>query len=529
MSKSIPNNPPLVSLAVMGFGIVAALAVTLPHSPANMPYVQPDGGVFLYVGQRLLDGAALYRQVWDHKPPLIYFLNALALWAGQGSRWGVWVFETLAVAAATFLSVQVLRKAFGIALALVVTTIWLVTFFGIIDDGNLTETFALPLQFAVLALAYHVETHRAGAYRWRGFLMGVLLALIFFLKINQVGVGLALVAYILLKAWRARRLSCHAPPKVRGTSTPSIDLAWLLGGFLFVTAIILAILASQNSLADFWRAVFVFNVVYSGQFEFWSSRFDALAAGYGYLVGTGLIVFALLGFVVGVNALLFAREQISPSLRPLLTLCALALPIEIVLVTTSGRPFAHYFAALLYVMAVWASYFFFLLFQSIRVHLLRAPPRAQHAAIVSVYVVVLLTLVPALKKDADLAQQLHALEPPAIVRFLQTQTTPQDTVLILGHEARILFFAGRHAPTRYVNASTFQQTAFVTPEMAEEYYRDILDAQPKYIVDLIDRGLVNLTPIDSPYIRRRVGALNQQYKKYGDVGGWTVFERVATP
>lgn len=147
----------------------------------------------------------------------------------------------------------------------------------------------------------------------------------------------------------------------------------------------------------------------------------------------------------------------------------------------------------------------------------------------SLGIVILLTLLPALKRNLEWAQTLHRLEPPAVVRFLRERTAPGDTVLVLGHEARILFFAGRRAPTRFVNTSTFQQTAFVTPEMAQEYYKDILDAAPAYIVDVRGQGLVNVTPIDSQYIRRRVGALNQQYRKFGDVGGWIVYERARTP
>jgi hypothetical protein len=64
--------------------------------------------------------------------------------------------------------------------------------------------------------------------------------------------------------------------------------------------------------------------------------------------------------------------------------------------------------------------------------------------------------------------------------------------------------------------------------MAQEYYKDILDTAPAYIVDVRGQGLVNVTPIDSQYLRRRVGALNQKYRKYGDVGGWIVYERAPT-
>ena len=47
-----------------------------------------DNGVFLYGGQQLLVGKTPYLDFWDHKGPLIYFINALGLMIGKGSRAG---------------------------------------------------------------------------------------------------------------------------------------------------------------------------------------------------------------------------------------------------------------------------------------------------------------------------------------------------------------------------------------------------------------------------------------------------------
>lgn len=41
--------------------------------------VYDDSSIFLYVGQRLLAGDQLYTEVWDHKPPLIFWINKAGL------------------------------------------------------------------------------------------------------------------------------------------------------------------------------------------------------------------------------------------------------------------------------------------------------------------------------------------------------------------------------------------------------------------------------------------------------------------
>ena len=70
-----------------------ALCVLLPVSPLNMKFSYSDSGVFLYTGWRILNGELPYRDVWDHKPPIIFYINALGLAIANNSRWGVWLIE----------------------------------------------------------------------------------------------------------------------------------------------------------------------------------------------------------------------------------------------------------------------------------------------------------------------------------------------------------------------------------------------------------------------------------------------------
>lgn len=61
----------------------------------NPYYFEPgrDSGFFMFAGKELLRGKTLYTQIWDSKGPMIFFINALGLWLGSGSRWGLWFLE----------------------------------------------------------------------------------------------------------------------------------------------------------------------------------------------------------------------------------------------------------------------------------------------------------------------------------------------------------------------------------------------------------------------------------------------------
>src|ERR671918_83423 len=74
-----------------------------PSNPNNMTLPSRDSGVFLYMGWRFLNGDIPYRDIWDHKPPLIYFVDALGIALTPHSLWGVWVLRFLFIFFTLFL------------------------------------------------------------------------------------------------------------------------------------------------------------------------------------------------------------------------------------------------------------------------------------------------------------------------------------------------------------------------------------------------------------------------------------------
>src|SRR5512145_2493400 len=99
--------PALVSLA----GTIVAL---FPANPGNMTLPSRDSGVFLYVAWRFLNGDIPYRDVWDHKPPLIYFVDALGVTLTPHSLWGVWFLEFIFIFFTLFLIYKLLNREFGV-------------------------------------------------------------------------------------------------------------------------------------------------------------------------------------------------------------------------------------------------------------------------------------------------------------------------------------------------------------------------------------------------------------------------------
>ncbi len=116
MSKPAPINEPATRRRFNLLGVLA-LTVCLPliamsQFIAHARTDDIDAWFFLHYGRELLSGATLYADVWDIKPPGIFWLNALGLGLSGGSPIGVWVLCGLAAIGSAILFYLIARKAY---------------------------------------------------------------------------------------------------------------------------------------------------------------------------------------------------------------------------------------------------------------------------------------------------------------------------------------------------------------------------------------------------------------------------------
>ena len=85
--------------------------VMAPGLNADLP--GRDAGVFLYIGNQIAEGDIPYRDVWDHKGPLIYYINAVGVALTPGFETGVWLLEAIALLASALGLYWLLKGVFG--------------------------------------------------------------------------------------------------------------------------------------------------------------------------------------------------------------------------------------------------------------------------------------------------------------------------------------------------------------------------------------------------------------------------------
>ena len=134
---------------------LGTLIALFPSNPNNMTLPSRDSGVFLYMAWRLLSGDIPYRDVWDHKPPLIYFVDALGLALAPDSLWGIWGIRFLFIFFTFFFVYKLLDQEFGLFAALAGSLTLTSGLLTILEKGNVTEEYALVFQAVSFWLFVH--------------------------------------------------------------------------------------------------------------------------------------------------------------------------------------------------------------------------------------------------------------------------------------------------------------------------------------------------------------------------------------
>jgi hypothetical protein len=301
-------------------------------------FIGRDSSLFLYVAQRIQGGGLPYLDVWDHKPPLIYYFGLIGLALGDHGISGVTVVEFTTMLIAAIAGFWALYRTLGLLPALFGSIAWITAVPIMLDGGNRPEEYAWPFQFGAIAL--FLGDKRDGASRWRWFAIGILAGFAGLLKPTIIGVWVAIYLAEAVRTWQLRSARSIVQSLVLGA----------LGGLAVALPIGLYFVAT-GIFGDFVDQVLRFNVEYSSATA--SEHWQALVAGIGYTSFSGLFPIALAGWVAAVVQL--ARGTAPANVRPLLLFAVFALPLDYALASGTGRPYREYFLGCLPTLGVLAA------------------------------------------------------------------------------------------------------------------------------------------------------------------------------
>ncbi len=512
ISKATNNTKRKQTAVTRGLSILfllaAVAAVLIPASPVNRQAISRDSGVFLYTGWRVTEGDIPYRDVWDHKTPAIFYINALGLTIDDGSLGGVWVLEFVFLFAAAYIAFRLLEDLFSLPVAFLASLIWLFALAALLAGGNLTEEYALPFQFGALWLFYN--NLKNNDWRNRAFWFGALTAAAFLIRQTSVGISVAVILWLVLDALISKKTKLILPTLLR-----------IAAGSFAVVLPVAVYFAAYGALDDLWSAAIEFNFFYIAERGL-ADRLTALQEGAGYLAQSGILFLALPGWVLAIFVWNRATAQKTDAPSAFLQFLTLALPIEIAFVLLGGRPRAPYFIALLPVLALLASYALWLAQQWLAQRLTK---RWQVAAVTALAATFLLIQA---RPYLNIVHSNRSIErPDDVYAFIEQHGAPEDYVLLIGAEAGVNFEARRESPTRFAYQYALFRQGYAEPEKLEEFYLDIIENKPQLIIVTIDNGEIpnRFGPSKTPVSEQLTFEINQLYEQVMVFeNGWVAYE-----
>lgn len=243
------------AVALLLLATLFALFFCGSNSPLGAA-IGSDNAIYLTMGTALKEGYAPYTQVFDHKGPLLFAVQALAQILGGGySTLAVFVMETLFLWGC-LLAIGVLARRKN-TIALPAQMIFLLLLAPVIDGGNYCEEYSNLFALLGALVMFHVfdrETlpEENGEYTRPAALYGALMMASFLIRANNMlpMAGMLVgAAIVMLARQRMKQLIPCAAGVLLGCAAIVLPVAlWLL---------------SQGALSEALYGAFLHNMMYA--------------------------------------------------------------------------------------------------------------------------------------------------------------------------------------------------------------------------------------------------------------------------
>ena len=291
------------------------------------PYWYGDEGIYLTIGHALRQGFTLYKDIVDHKTPVLYFLAmtpSLFWFKALLMGWSIiMVGQVYEVAKKLFSST---RKAFVVATTFLLLTT-LPTFEGNIANGELFVLGFITTALWILAKSHFFTTlinptANLPVNPKPMFFIGLFLGVAVLTKVPAI-MDCAAFGAMLFFCW------LEMPTRARSRAL-LLNGLWIAGGFVLPILISIAYFASQQALKEYWELALVYNFQYSKEFgfPFQSDILRWLFSMPGKLASLSFVAILSIGLV--------KRSALLPRVFFLWFFCTLFATL------LSSRPYPHY-------------------------------------------------------------------------------------------------------------------------------------------------------------------------------------------
>jgi hypothetical protein len=455
------------------FALLALTVLTQTNPGIEIP--NRDYGFYAYIGKQIAKGYLPYQDVWESKPPAIFYLNSFALRLGRGLRWGIWLVEFAFLLSAIAASHHLIKKLWGNLPAIFGIFIWLWGMDFTLQGGNYTEEYPLVLHF--LSLILLLKLIQTPKHRLLNLTLGLLFSISFLFRPNN-----AIVEAVTIFVFGASLLW------KRDFQAFFTAVLWVAIGIIIPLAITSAYFAYHGLFQTMFEASILYNLTYS-QTEL--SATSPLIVGFEYLNLAAWV--GLTGYLLLIAK---AKDILKSPNLPLFIVLLIGTPAAVFFSDPAKRNYGHYFMNWLPFIALLAAYVFHSIF-----HIPGYKLQVTRHSLLIPFASLLITLLFFIfsgraslnfKAFDRLFTSTERELRSSIAIYVENHTEPGETVLFWATHPGENLMSHRDAPY-----STLFYPNLVDSEIADRLNDDFLeDIQRNRPVLIVDMGRLTIPSLD---------------------------------
>lgn len=213
---------------------------------------EDDSGIFITVGRAMNNGKIIYKDIFDHKGPIFFFIQAIGQKIHDG-KMGIFLLQVLSLSITNYFLLKtclILTNKSKSYISLLVGLLLLANF---IEEGNLTEEFSLPFISICMYIAikwYQNKVYSKNIYLY-SLIFGLTFSSISLIRLNNAipiaGMLIAII-FIFVKNKKIKELL-------------KCGLFFILG-FIIIYVPILLYFYIKSAVKEMIYATFIHNLLY---------------------------------------------------------------------------------------------------------------------------------------------------------------------------------------------------------------------------------------------------------------------------
>lgn len=489
MKKRLKKVTPIIVLTA----ITLTIALLSFDNPFNKVETSGDSRVFRQVVNVMNHGGAPYKDVFDHKGPILYIID----WVGDkitiGNIDGIWLMQCIAIFITVFFTYKILTKKFKLNIieSLILTFLININIIFFLGEGNLTETYVLPL---ITATLYMILALNSSNYKKYNFLIGMCMGIAALLRANMISIWIVYYIYVLISCIKNKQFK---------QLLNIIKYAFL--GMLSITAIVVLYLIISGSLEYCIKDYLLFNIKYSTKY----ARGMKTAIREFFKCGNISIYYLI---IISFIIVLLSKEKFLKRFS-IAYFC-----LTVFLINQPGRVYLHYANVIIPTYIIPLAYLYTFV-KNIKIEV-KSKKIENMIKYITVLIASAVLLYMPLKTYYKNFVKINIIgddlsEKTKIIEEIKENTNEDDTILVIGNDCDIYTLTDRKSASRYIfQYPIYASDSSILPQVTE----DINNNKPKYLI---------IVKNDKPKIIEKFvyKVTNDKYTKVDENGRYEIYQR----